>query len=82
MFTPSLMGRIRRWAGRPRPEGSRSPSLPLEDRPPSPAANLPVDVTGADFTGANLDEATFTGAKGFDAVRGLDQASNTDRLVR
>jgi uncharacterized protein YjbI with pentapeptide repeats len=41
-----------------------------------------ADVTGASFAGANLDEAKFTGAKGFDTVTGLEQASNTDRVVR
>lgn len=51
MSTPSLMGRIRRWAGRsrPRPKGSRSPSIPLADRPPAQTGNQPVDVTDADF---------------------------------
>jgi uncharacterized protein YjbI with pentapeptide repeats len=39
-------------------------------------------VTGADFTGANLDEAIFTGSKGFDTAKGLDQAVNRDRIVR
>jgi hypothetical protein len=39
-------------------------------------------VTGASFAGANLDEAKFTGAKGFETVTGLEQASNTERVVR
>lgn len=44
-----MFQRIRQWAGRPRPEGSRSPNLPGEKRPPAPAFRQPVAVTDADF---------------------------------
>jgi uncharacterized protein YjbI with pentapeptide repeats len=41
-----------------------------------------ADLTGADVSGADLDEATVSGAKGLDKLKGLDQARNSDRLIR
>jgi len=36
---------------------------------------------GADFTEADLDGAVFTGAKGMDAVKGWQQATNREKAV-
>jgi uncharacterized protein YjbI with pentapeptide repeats len=41
-----------------------------------------ADLTGADFSGADVYNAILTGAKGLDTVRGLDSASNADKVVR
>jgi len=37
-------------------------------------------VTGMNVAGANLNEAIFTGARGFESVKGLDLARNAQRL--
>lgn len=41
-----------------------------------------ADVAGMNVAGANLDEANFSGARGLDALKGLAEARNADRIIR
>jgi uncharacterized protein YjbI with pentapeptide repeats len=41
-----------------------------------------ADISGAIFTRANLEGASFAGAKGFEEAKGLDQSINLERPLR